>query len=78
MWIHVLLMNKLNDNVILLLEKYGGLDDIKFCLLYWQQVNSVDINKETISTKDLIRKATNPKSILDAKRWIEYTREENE
>lgn len=69
-------MNKINNNVEQLIHKLGDLEDIKFLLVYWQQFDDCDINKETISTKDLINKATSPKSILDAKRWIECTQRE--
>jgi hypothetical protein len=71
-------MSKINKHVKILLDKYGDLEDIKFLLVYWQQFDDCDINKETILTKDLINKATSPKSILDAKRWIECTREDIE
>ncbi|MED1863360.1 hypothetical protein P4V41_07810 [Fictibacillus nanhaiensis] len=70
-------MNKINNNVEMLLDKYGDLDDIRLCLLYWQQIDQVEMNKEFISTKPVLN-ATSPKSILDAKRWIEVTKEDNE
>jgi hypothetical protein len=69
-------MLKTNTDVQILLDKYGDLDDMKLCLVYWQQIDGVEMNKETISTKDLINKATSPKSILEAKRWIECTQRE--
>jgi hypothetical protein len=69
-------MNKINNNVEMLLDKYGDLDDMKLCLLYWQQIDQVEMNKETVSTKQLLN-ATSPRDILNAKLWVETTREEN-
>lgn len=71
-------MNKIINNCEQLIHKLGDLEDIKLLLVYWQQFDDCDINKETISTKDLVSKATSPKSILDAKRWVEITKEDNE
>jgi hypothetical protein len=67
-------MNKINNNVQQLIHKLGDLEDIKFLLVYWQQIDGVEMNKETISTKQLLS-ATSPRDIINAKLWVETTRE---
>jgi len=69
-------MNKTIENVEGLIRVFG--DKIKtdnhLLLLYWLHVDEVEMDKETISTKDFLQNATNPADIINAKIMLDCTR----
>ncbi len=61
------------ENVRYLLDNYGEhiKSDRHLILLYWQLIDNVEMDKETISTVDFLnKKATNPTYIIDAKEML--------
>lgn len=60
------------ENVRYLLDNYGEHinNDKKLILLYWQLIDNVEMDKETISTVDYLNLATNPTYIIDAKEML--------
>ena len=67
------MQNKIINNVEYILEQYGKhiKNDKQLILLYWQKIDNVEMDKETISTKDFMNKATNSVDIVNAKCMLE-------
>lgn len=65
------------DNVRQLLNEYGSSikSDKHLLLLYFQKIDHVKMDKESISTKEFLEKASDIGDILRAKMWIEVTEE---
>lgn len=65
--------NSVLVNVRHLLEAYGSHieTDKQLVLMYWQRVDKVEMDKQTISTLDFINKATCSSDILGAKIMLE-------
>jgi hypothetical protein len=63
------MQNKIINNVEYILEQYGKhiKNDRQLILLYWQKIDNVEMDKETISTKDFMSRASNPVDIVNAK-----------
>lgn len=61
------------NNVRQLLSHYGNKvnTDKKLLLVYWQQIDGVEMDKKSVSTSDFIKLATSPETILGAKLMLE-------
>lgn len=63
-------------NIELLLDKLGELSDKKLLLVYWQQIDNVKMDKEVISTKDFLSKATDAELILNSRKMLDIMKSE--
>ncbi|MGG3890223.1 hypothetical protein [Metabacillus fastidiosus] len=70
--------NKIISNVQALLDKYKSKlndDEKKLVLLYWQQFDGVEMDKQSISTTDFLNKATSSTDIVNAAEMIKLMKE---
>ena len=70
--------NNVLDNVKYILDKYSKhiRTDKQLLLLYWQQIDGVEMDKQAISTPDFLHKATNANDILSAKLMLDILERE--
>ena len=67
-------LNEMMDNVKLLYSKYGKQvlnTDRKLVMMYWKDFNSVQMDKDNISTQDFLNLAEDYISIINAKMMIQ-------
>jgi len=69
-------MNQVLYNVESLLDRLGELSDKRLLLVYWMYIDNVKMDKETISTKDWLSKATDAESILNARTMLDIMKDE--
>lgn len=66
-------MNSIMSNVRHIYSEYKNYikNDRQLLLLYWQQIDGVEMDKTSISTADFLNKATRESDILSAKIMLE-------
>lgn len=66
----------LTEGVKHMLEKYGDYikSDKHLVLLYWQQIDGVEMDKQSISTTDFLNMATSESDIIATKSLLDITK----
>lgn len=67
-------LNQILDNIRELYSTYGKQNittDKRLLLLYWRDIDGVEMDKEHFSTSDWLNKATDPITILNGKMLIQ-------